>query len=121
MKPIFQIAAAAALLALGACSTGFDAAPAANVTAVASAAPSAATVPAGVPQFAAASAALSGILAEGTATKVTYVRRGSAPVLSGYGSGTCPYSQALRAGTYTAAAAPLRALEDGQTYRFTNY
>jgi hypothetical protein len=115
MKPIFQIAAAFAFLALGACSTAIDAAPAAGPSVAA------APMPAGVPQFAAGSAALAGLLAEGNAARVTYVPRGSAPVVGGHAGGTCPYAQALRAGVLTAAAAPLRPLEEGRVYRFTNY
>jgi len=114
MKPIFQIAAAAALLALGACSSGLDGG-------LDRAATTAMMAPAGAPQFAAASAALPGILAEGKAMKVTYVSRASAPVTSGVAGGTCPYARAMQSGVYMAAAAPLRTLGGGQTYRFTNY
>jgi hypothetical protein len=109
MKPMFQIVAAAALLALGACSTGgLDAEP--PVTA------EAAHIAAGVPQFAGASAALPAMLAEGK--KVTYLTRAQMPVISAGFSANCPYAQGT--GVYTAAAAPLRSV-DGGRYKFTNY
>ena len=86
MKPIFHIAAAAGLLALGACSTGIDGGPTASSTAAA-----VTTLPAGAPQFASASAALPTILAQGNVTKVTYVARAKAPIISSGVDGYCPY------------------------------
>lgn len=114
MKRILQLAAAVAMMALGACSTSLD---------TAAPAPAAFTgqsvaLPADVPQFAANSAGLADVLAEGGAKKVSYVRRGQA-IITGAVAANCPYG--LGAGVYTAAAAPLRAVGGSRTYRFTNY
>ena len=85
MKPIVQTAAAFALLALGACSSGLD-----TEASLVGMAPAAALA-AGVPQFASTSAALPVILAQGSAKKVTYVSRAERPIIGGNIAADCPY------------------------------